>query len=81
MLKVDYLTEYLECCLLKYDFSFSQQKFCSQFNPGKTFFKILYTSSHITTILFFSSIFTRKGIFKINSQQNLLRAEVTQGMD
>ena len=53
VLKVDYLTEYLQCCLLKCDFSFSQQKFCSQFNPGKTFLSFCIVL-HILPLYYFS---------------------------
>ena len=60
MLKVDYLTEYLGCCLLKYDFSFSQQKFCSQFNPGKTFLSFVYFFTYYHYIIFLFHIYQKR---------------------
>lgn len=62
-------------------FLFPNRNFVHNLTQVILFLKFLYTSSHITTVLFLSSIFTRQGIFKTNSQHNLLRAEVTQGMD
>ena len=60
MLKVDYLTEYLGCCLLKYDFSFSQQKFGSQFNPGKTFLSFVYFFTYCHYIIFLFHIYQKR---------------------